>query len=911
MELRRRSKQQHTTTQHKHTSNNNIMNTSTSTQNLLQRKQQSERHETLRTISFVSAILGFIAFVPLLIYGVYPHFAYPVLIASSICVLTHVPPLPLLTSNTITSSEKTKNFYEKKKSFLQKFRHITKNTLDKLRGDLFMTSLCILIIVIPMWCYGVVQVMPYFPFTNIPSFFSNDFPHHKELAKIAGKFSVMSMSFFLIPVSRHSILLQALQLDPVHAITIHMIAGEVTFYSALGHGIYYTVIYFFIEQKRNLLKVMIPSTQECFNNNIINNDDDEYNIINTNDYDMTCVETTKNFLGCLSLLFLTILTVTSIPHIRRAYYWIFFYCHVIFGILLTFTLFMHFGKTVLYISPSLCYYLASVVPTFMEMRLDQKSRSTKHINSIHGVEIVSVKHISDSGNCVQVSVSTTNNHNLNTSSSSPSTQYGLSPLGLQHVKICVPSYSKLMWHPFTVYKPLNISSNNNSNRLNFIFRTYGPFTKSLSEKLKLDKNFDKNSNSDDDNISNDTKEEQKQNFPVMLMNGYHGGPNRIEQALSHQTVCIIAGGIGIVSYLDMLVILSQMTKNTTSPLKNVELHWVCRDEGLISHIVKHHFNLIGKDHQYGCDAVTQDDEEEGNLTSYNFNHNHNNSTDMEKIPIKIVIHHTGKNKETNKTESSEEKAPNTYLLADDENKESTSSLYHTNEHQQQDYKSQSSNTTITGKPFNPSLYSQGLSNDDNENNNNYYLIPTTNLFRCILISIIAFGSLYISIVFHERVQTSGKETLFYDRTYVIFALLAFSIYVSYFLLVLYKKILKKDRSPITQYDYDYISYCKKEEEISWTINNNNNNIANATNNIEIIHNRSGERPDLHQTLNDIMALDTTTTTTSPTSPSTFLGVFICGPVSMIKSVKESMLIDPTSKFCLLTKCAIYEEKFEI
>jgi predicted ferric reductase len=148
----------------------------------------------------------------------------------------------------------------------------------------------------------------------------------------------------------------------------------------------------------------------------------------------------------------------------------------------------------------------------------------------------------------------------------------------RHVRVCVPSISHL-WHPFSVFSPPH-----QRDRLNFIFRSYGSFTQSLAERLSAV------ALGDEDEAGCSTEK-----YPLILIDGIYDIPDRMRQALDHDIVCIVAGGIGIVSYLDMLLQLHSM--QTTGQLKKVVLHWVCRDEGLIEHVAETHFRKLDRGEQ--------------------------------------------------------------------------------------------------------------------------------------------------------------------------------------------------------------------------------------------------------------------------------------------------------------------------
>jgi len=85
-------------------------------------------------------------------------------------------------------------------------------------------------------------------------------------------------------------------------------------------------------------------------------------------------------------------------------------------------------------------------------------------------------------------------------------------------------------------------------------------------------------------------------FPAIYLDGFHGSPNRIQQAFQHDVVVLVAGGIGITPYLSLLPNLLQQASNTHNHhhylLKKVVLHWNCRDPALISYVKREYLDPL-------------------------------------------------------------------------------------------------------------------------------------------------------------------------------------------------------------------------------------------------------------------------------------------------------------------------------
>ena len=80
---------------------------------------------------------------------------------------------------------------------------------------------------------------------------------------IFGWASVMCLVWFLIPVSRHSILLVSMGWSPIHALRIHIWAGYLSFIYMIVHGLILVVVWFTLYDYP-VWKQIIPAKQ-CWN----------------------------------------------------------------------------------------------------------------------------------------------------------------------------------------------------------------------------------------------------------------------------------------------------------------------------------------------------------------------------------------------------------------------------------------------------------------------------------------------------------------------------------------------------------------------------------------------------------------------------------------------------------------------
>lgn len=211
-----------------------------------------------------------------------------------------------------------------------------------------------------------------------------------------------------------------------------------------------------------------------------------------------------------------------------------------------------------YLCPSLLYYAASTSPFIV-----QAIMSFRH----GGVKLKSFTIIPDSDTVAELCFEASHEI-LAAINSTP-----------QYAKLCIPSFSYI-WHPFSVF----ISpGRHRPTTLRIMFRATGKFTQHLMSSLMLHSST---------GVSNGAS-----NVPLLLFDGlYGGGLDRVQQALRHDAIIMVAGGIGITYFLSflpsLLTVLSAMRGVTSHEYqsKEVYLHWICRDTGLVKYVMEHYFS---------------------------------------------------------------------------------------------------------------------------------------------------------------------------------------------------------------------------------------------------------------------------------------------------------------------------------
>eukprot|EP00804_Cyclotella_cryptica_P026691 CCRYP_007934-RA/>CCRYP_007934-RA protein AED:0.12 eAED:0.12 QI:343/1/1/1/0.5/0.33/3/245/827 len=366
----------------------------------------------------------------------------------------------------------------------------------------------------------------------------------------------VALSWFLIPVARHSVLLVAMGWSPVHALRMHIVAGHISFLLVFIHALTMLIVWF--RDPFPVYQQFVPPA-ECwawdanFNDEAISITDNSTSVNETStsslqggELEIDCAWQFYNLTGLVAMTIFTMLWVSSLHWFRRRNYRLFYLLHVIFGSLVLLCAVLHYGYLIMFFLPSIAYYLASTAPTLIQA-LAARFRG--------GVKITKVLALEDAGGCVEVHVA-----------ASLEAANALNRNASQFVKLCVPKLS-VVWHPFTVF-----THPEDPQTLRFLFRPLGPFTQGLANCLTAEKR------------------------PVTILDGFYGGPNRCNQVLSHDCVTIVAGGVGITPFLSMIPAALSAIEGArgAAMTKSISLHWACREPGLMSHVVNTYLKSFQK-----------------------------------------------------------------------------------------------------------------------------------------------------------------------------------------------------------------------------------------------------------------------------------------------------------------------------
>jgi predicted ferric reductase len=374
--------------------------------------------------------------------------------------------------------------------------------------------------------------------------------------------TLIALSLLLVPVARQNVLFETLwgYHDPAAVVKIHIWNGRLVMLGVVLHGSLYLLQWKVLQE--NVISMLFPSLS-CFQISPCGNN---------NKQQCECYDLVRNFLGLVAAISLSILFLSSCEVVRRRMYTVFYKIHILAVPTMLFCTMLHWKKSIIYMSGGLLYYTACSFPNIIEKLLQCWKRESN-------VSISSVKVLSDNGilghnSCVAVTIA-----------ASDASIFQYQPG--QYVFLKAPNVSEIS-HPFSI----NICPNK-PGFMNIILRCSGHFTTSVARQLV-------NAESQSLDISpvtavnaeNPTMDACPVTAPKLFMDGFYGSTRRMEKILQHDVIVIVAGGVGVTSYLSFLFNIVQTRNNEN--LTKVVFHWLCRDESLIRYVENEFFLPILK-----------------------------------------------------------------------------------------------------------------------------------------------------------------------------------------------------------------------------------------------------------------------------------------------------------------------------
>ena len=448
-------------------------------------------------------------------------------------------------------------------------------SLTTRQGDIDFDRYAIALIFIPCVLYSALSIYRH---SN-----GNEISPSKQLSGTANVFGVAAlicMSVFLIPVARHSVVLRLFGWNPVAAARLHVWSGRIIVVASFLHGAMH--IYKWTNVAGLSFLSMISPPRQCWSpfaetsDQILDCGDtgEPVDQLLTAVTGCSCYGRFRNLFGVCASICLVIIGLSSLQVVRRRSYSVFYRIHIIAGPLVLVCTILHWEKSILYLVGGISYYVASTFPVLAEYATGCENNGTVQLVSAERIPSDSHKsNKSDNGTrpCISLTF-------VASEAATKTFRPG------QYVKLIVPEISSVMSHPFTV----NVVPNR-PNQIRIIFRdTGGPFTTGLAKQVE-------------------SAQIARAKIPVsFILDGYHGQADRMEQALRHDTIALVAGGIGITPYLSLLHYLyeyrrseeeeflktSNHARRQPSTLRKVVLHWVCRDASLIEYARKEYIDPL-------------------------------------------------------------------------------------------------------------------------------------------------------------------------------------------------------------------------------------------------------------------------------------------------------------------------------
>ena len=362
-----------------------------------------------------------------------------------------------------------------------------------------------------------------------------------EIANTLAMMAVVAMGLFLIPTSKNGPIMKVFGWSHAMAIRLHIWAGRILTVGALLHGFLHTIRWKY--QLGEHVTAFIVPPQQCWASH---NEEFHPTCINK-DTDCTCHQHFVYFTGFIAAMLATIILLTSSHWVRRQSYHLFLLSHFLVAPIFLLVIMFHYHRAVLYMSPSLIYYLATALPPYFERRRNV------------GISITSIDMIGTERQDQYFSL---------TFEATRETVQSFRP-GM-YTLLSVPSISYFA-HPFTLNRVVG-----EEDLLRIIFKVNGPFTQKLAVLLQAESGI-----------------------PTIQMSGLHGCPMRMHQLRKHDTNILVAGGIGITPFLSLLRDAvetnaedAKILPHYASRLKALSLHWSCRDSSLIQYIRREYLDTL-------------------------------------------------------------------------------------------------------------------------------------------------------------------------------------------------------------------------------------------------------------------------------------------------------------------------------
>ena len=391
-----------------------------------------------------------------------------------------------------------------------------------------------------------------------------------SLMSPSGYAATWALALFLIPVTKHSPILDWLRITPVQAVAFHRVAGWTSFWNSLLHGFLHLRHLMDVLNPGHLrpwyqqLKILlIPCSWECISTqnpwHVFWGRQDSLNGGSSEDVNR-CWLALVNATGMISVLAFVLLAVTSLPRVRRYSYALFYRVHIPAGWTMLIMAIWHYPTCVLVLVPNIMYYISFNIPVYMAETMKTYEDTKKHSSSLVEARLIE-------GGSIEL---------VFEASAKEQDRYES-----RFAKLYIPSVSPL-FHPFSVFSRQDLRGPNNeysssdengespSATLSILLRPTGPFTKGLTKELFINRICNDAATTSLDELT-ESLVSQSSSTPLLSSpkiqcdSFYAGSFGWIESALhSHDEILLVAGGVGIVPFLNLLPLLQRSIQNGSS-----------------------------------------------------------------------------------------------------------------------------------------------------------------------------------------------------------------------------------------------------------------------------------------------------------------------------------------------------------
>uniref|UniRef100_K3WU66 FAD-binding FR-type domain-containing protein n=1 Tax=Globisporangium ultimum (strain ATCC 200006 / CBS 805.95 / DAOM BR144) TaxID=431595 RepID=K3WU66_GLOUD len=368
--------------------------------------------------------------------------------------------------------------------------------------------------VVLFW-YGWIYTRQYVPLPGEPYTFDTVL---QITGIVFGYSCVFNMAFLFLPSTRNCAWMEFLDISYTNGVKYHRWLGVATLVTGVAHAMPF---YWLWARLGTIWEMSLP----CFDCAL--------------DYSSKGYGIWFNVFGEISLFFLLLVGVTSIPWVRRKMFETFYYTHHLYILGVVFAV-MHWVTCIWWFLPTLVVYLIS--------------RAISTWNALHPVQVVEFTALADDIVKIVLTRSTTTGGG------------GEFQIG-QFVYLNVPAISKLQWHAFTI----SSSPRSSATTFTVLLKSLGDWTRDLVVLAEKKTNGV--------TLVNGSKPiEQQQQQTTMLVDGFYGSSLQCYDEFS--TLCLVGGGIGVTPLFaileDILATLSGSDKNVDSQTchKQQRVHFV-------------------------------------------------------------------------------------------------------------------------------------------------------------------------------------------------------------------------------------------------------------------------------------------------------------------------------------------------